>query len=358
MKLGIFDKYKTTLGQVDHVKKTLSDNKPAAINFEIDLTNGCNHRCSFCQWGSWIQSNRATLDSKIVIRTLPELIKHGTKAITWTGGGEPTVHKDFFKLLNLSYKLGLDNGLLTNGSLLKKENNEQLLKQLIFLRISMAGGNREAYKKVQGRDDFELVIDNLSRIGERKKQMKSKTTLGVAFLANRENADSLEDFVDILINSNCDYLQVRRDNYIKEAERKWWSDNIGKKCQELAKYSKKKGMDILTEGYVSFQKYVDYPKKCYAHNFVMTINAEGNVVFCKNTRDNPLFYIGSLYKKTFTQIWKNSKIKKDLEKNIKPANCATFCKNMQINKAVEDLINKKVSLDDYKNLKLEHKNFP
>ena len=26
-------------------------------------------------------------------------------------------------LLNLSYKLGLDNGLLTNGSLLKKENN-------------------------------------------------------------------------------------------------------------------------------------------------------------------------------------------------------------------------------------------
>ena len=27
MKLGIFDKYKTTLGQVDHVKKTLSNNK-------------------------------------------------------------------------------------------------------------------------------------------------------------------------------------------------------------------------------------------------------------------------------------------------------------------------------------------
>ena len=42
MKLGIFDKYKTTLGQVDHVKKTLSDNKPAAINFEIDLTNQNN----------------------------------------------------------------------------------------------------------------------------------------------------------------------------------------------------------------------------------------------------------------------------------------------------------------------------
>ena len=61
-------------------------------------------------------------------------------------------------------------------------------------------------------------------------------------------------------------------------------------------------MDILTEGYVSFQKYVDYPKKCYAHNFVMTINGEGYVFFCKNTRDNPLFYIGSLYKETVSKI--------------------------------------------------------
>ena len=42
MKLGIFDKYKTTLGQVDHVKKTLSNTKPTAINFEIDLTTDGN----------------------------------------------------------------------------------------------------------------------------------------------------------------------------------------------------------------------------------------------------------------------------------------------------------------------------
>ena len=303
MKLGIFDKYRTTLGLTEHVKKTLSNNKPTAINFEIDLTNGCNHRCTFCQWGSWIQSNRATLDTKVVIRTLPELIKYGTKAITWTGGGEPTVHKDFFKLLDISYKLGLDNGMLTNGSLLKKEHDEQLLKQLNFLRISMAGGNKKAYHKVQGRDDFDLVINNLTRIGELKKKVKSETTLGVAFLANKENANSLEDFIEILVKSNCDYLQVRRDIYIKEIEKKWWTDNIGKKCEELAKYSRKKGLDIITEGYVSFQKYINYPNKCFAHNFVMAINAEGNVTFCKNTKDNPLFYIGNLNKESFSKIW-------------------------------------------------------
>ena len=50
MKLGIFDKYKTTLGQVDHVKKTLSDNKPAAINFEIDLTFPPKKRSKSIVW--------------------------------------------------------------------------------------------------------------------------------------------------------------------------------------------------------------------------------------------------------------------------------------------------------------------
>ena len=358
MKLGIFDKYKTTLGQINHVKKVLSQTKPTAINFEIDLTNGCNHRCSFCQWGSYLESNRATLKSEIVLKTLPELIKYGTKAITWTGGGEPTVHKDFFRLLNIAYKLGLDNGLLTNGSLLKEEYDKQLLKQLVFLRISMAGGNRKAYQKVQGRDDFDKVINNLKRIGDLKKKIKSKTTLGVAFLENKENADRLEDFVETLINSNCDYLQVRRDNYIKENEKKWWDSNIGKKCEELVKYTRPKGMDILTEGYVTFQKFIKYPKKCFAHNFVMAINAEGYVTFCKNTKDNPKFYIGNLNKESFKNIWLKSKINKKLENNIKPSNCATYCKNMQINKAVEDLINKKVSLDEFKNQKIDHKNFP
>lgn len=358
MKLGIFDKYKTVLSQTEHVKKFLDGKRPTAINFEIDLTNGCNHRCSFCQWGHWIQTNRATLSGDIVLKTLPELIKFGTKAITWTGGGEPTIHKDFFNILDKSFKLGLENGLLTNGSLLKEKYDRQILFQLTFLRFSMAGGNRKAYKKVQGRDDFDLVINNLNRIGLLKKKIKSKTTLGVAFLANRENANSLEDFVEILIKSNCDYLQVRRDNYIKENEKVWWNENIGKKCDELAKYTRTKGLDILSEGYVSFQKFVDYPSKCYAHSFVMAINAEGNVTFCKNTKDNPKFYIGNLNKKTFSDIWLKSEINKKLEENINPRNCATFCKSMQINTAIEDLINKKVNLKDFQNKKILHKNFP
>ena len=46
----------------------------------------------------------------------------------------------------------------------------------------MAGGNRHAYQKVQGRDDFDLVINNLSRIGKLKKKINAKNN-SVAFSA-------------------------------------------------------------------------------------------------------------------------------------------------------------------------------
>ena len=67
----------------------------------------------------------------------------------------------------------------------------------------------------------------------------------------------------------------------------------------------------------------------------MAINAVGQVCFCKNTRDNPDFQLGSLHERSLEAIWNDDRVR-DLEARIHPRNCATFCKNMDINRAVED----------------------
>ena len=62
----------------------------------------------------------------------------------------------------------------------------------------------------------------------------------------------------------------------------------------------------------------------------MAINAEGNVTFCKNTKDNPKFYIGNLYKKTFCKLLIISGKKEDYQYNYcnKPvfSNDTDFCR--------------------------------
>lgn len=117
------------------------------------------------------------------------------------------------------------------------------------------------------------------------------------------------------------------------------------------------GLQLLGARYLEAQAAVGYPSKCHAHHFVCTINAEGYVCFCKNTRDNPDFYIGNVLTESFAEIWERSARAFDLEGRINPANCATFCKNMDINRALEDVVRDKVPADPPRGRPPIHTNF-
>lgn len=344
MKYDQFNFQSKVLHHYEHIQRYLNGKRPVPLNIEIDMTNACNHRCSFCVWANYINEVRATLPLEVVIRTLNELEALGTKSINWTGGGEPTLHKGFYQALDYSYKLGLDNGLITNGSLIKEEHDDQLLEQLVWLRVSMSGGTVQQYKEMHGVDDFEKVIRNMKRISERRSALHSDTTLGISMVVKPGSLHSIMNLVDISIDIGIDYLQLREDMFMSSPEKMWWKKQalpVIKRAEEQAKDARLK---ILGASYMGTQAHRTYPTKCHAHHFVLGINAEGYVAFCKNTRDNPYFFIGNLHQQTFTEIWGKSLKNRKLESSIKPAKCNTFCKNMGINKAIEDVIQGKITL--------------
>jgi GTP 3',8-cyclase len=352
-----FDFYAKALFHGEHAARYLAGTRPVPVNVEIDLTNACNHRCTFCQWGSYIQSNRATMPEAVVRRTLGELRMLGTRSITWTGGGEPTLHGAFFDLLDCSHALGLDNGLITNGSRLDAAHDDQLLSQLVWLRVSMAGGDRASYRAVQGRDDYDLVVASLRRLAATKRQRSAAADIGVAFLLTRSNVDSLRPFARLLAGAGIDYLQIRQDMHAGAAERRWWHDDVVPLVAAMEADVAGSGLQLLGASYVEAQAALGYPSKCHAHHFVCAINAEGYVCFCKNTRDKPEFYIGNVLTESFTDIWLRSPRALELEGRVNPMNCATFCKNMEINRAVEDAMRGKVSLDPPPGGRPVHQNF-
>lgn len=352
-----FDFYTKALFHGQHVARYLAGTRPVPVNVEIDLTNACNHRCTFCQWGSYIQSSRATMPEAVVRRTLGELRALGTKAITWTGGGEPTLHKAFFALLDHAHRLGLDNGLITNGSRLEPAHDDQVIEQLVWLRVSMAGGDSASYRAVQGRDDFDRVLGNLRRLAALKRQRGAAIDVGVAFLVNRANVRSVRPFARLLADAAVDYLQIRQDMHADAAERRWWNEDVMPLVAEVEADIAGSGLQLLGARYLEAQAAVGYPSKCHAHHFVCAINADGYVCFCKNTRDNPDFYIGNVLTESFTEIWERSARAFDLEGRINPANCATFCKNMDINRALEDVVRGKVPADPPRGRPPIHTNF-
>ena len=113
-----FDFKTKLLYNSSHLNRVLEGKRPFPIQLEIDLANICNHACSFCNMANTLASDRSILATNILLKRLVEAYSLGTRAISFTGGGEPTTHKDFASISSKCRKIGFDLGLITNGALL------------------------------------------------------------------------------------------------------------------------------------------------------------------------------------------------------------------------------------------------
>jgi MoaA/NifB/PqqE/SkfB family radical SAM enzyme len=338
--LGNFDFNKKILYHPEKILAYKQGKRPFPTTLEVDLTNRCNHRCSFCFYAEHIgiDSEKPSLEIDVLKERLVEAKKLGTRAISFTGGGEPTIHKNYLEIIKFCKETGFDVGTITKGSAITERNVDSLIDNLQWIRISLAGGDRESYKKVQGVDQFDLILKNIKLLAKRKTERKSNLNIGVRTLVTPENITTLENFVRIIRNENINYYQIAPDQFSSDKGEFW----NAKESQEIFKNVKhilvENKINLLTTTYVAAQENLDYPTTCYAHFFMLAILAEGYVTFCKNARGEEKFYIGNIYKNSLEEIW-NDTTTKNLEKWVKPNNCGLFCKHMSINNTMEDLMN-------------------
>ena len=73
MKLKNFDFTQKVYLHPEHIIKLKNNERPFPMTIEVDLTNHCNHRCSFCCWGEDIAVDKSTLDTKIIKKSLISL---------------------------------------------------------------------------------------------------------------------------------------------------------------------------------------------------------------------------------------------------------------------------------------------
>jgi GTP 3',8-cyclase len=347
MKLENFDFSKKIFYHPEKILDYKNGKRPFPVTVEIDLTNNCNHKCSFCFYADKIgRGNMPTLDTKKIKKTITEMKEMGTKGISFTGGGEPLLHPDFLEIQEHAKSTGLDLGLITNGSAINKKKVRSLCENFTWVRISMAGGDNMSYQKVQGVDQFQKVLDNLKLLYDEKKLINSKLNIGVRILVTTENINSLLNFADTIKNIEINYLQISPDQYTKDKGEFWYSEASQNIFKKLEKKLKKFNIKLLTSNYVWGQDQLDIAQKCYAHFFQLALCAEGDLMFCKNARGEKKFIIGNIYKTSLKEIW-NSDLNKKLESWVKPNNCGLYCKHIHMNNSLEKIINP--TLDDSAN---------
>lgn len=322
------------------------------VTMELDLTNVCTHQCPLC---TGIRSSEANGERLYTVAAdgeempvakaavyICQMAAAGVKALIFTGGGEPTVYKQLVALIQRANELGMDVALITHGGLLHKHDMPSLVEACSWIRISIDAGDAKQFRDVHGSGnstrEWHQVWENVTALCEQRTVNKSSCTIGVAFLAGKENVSGMLKCAMRAARSGADYFQVRPfhgqlafdPRHIIE-EVRCLCDKAGYTMSIVAsdqKYSQMKNGQPVPRDY----------DHCHLTQFASVICANEKMYVCCHLRNMEQFCIGDLRKNTFEEIIQ-SQHRATVNDGVKVSKCLPLCRGDYTNRLVELLVN-------------------
>jgi molybdenum cofactor biosynthesis protein A len=159
----------------------------------ISLTDHCNFRCTYCmpqEEMEWMPQSKLMSQEEIV--QLAEIfIQLGVKKIRLTGG-EPLVRKEFEWIIKKLSAHPIQLTLTTNGILIHKHLKTLKEAGVRSVNVSLDTLNREKFRELTRRDQFDQVWNNILLLLEEGFRVKV-------------NAVALHGFIE---EELCDFVQL------------------------------------------------------------------------------------------------------------------------------------------------------
>ena len=173
-----------------------SENPPLPRSLNIELNSGCNQKCIFCPYhGKYapIVPKPAYISYDMAVKILDEAkrLGIGEKEVGFYFSGEVFLHKDLDKIISYAKKLGFKYTFITtNGSLASKEKMKKVLDSgLDSIRFSINAADRFTYEEIHGRDDFEVVIENIKYMHQYIKENSLNTATSISCVLTKKTAN-------------------------------------------------------------------------------------------------------------------------------------------------------------------------
>ncbi len=325
------------LAHLDRIDEWLRTGMSRPITFELDMTNICNHKCPAC-FGFSKKGSKDSMNLEEARDIIYQIKEAGGKGLTFTGGGEPLCNPATTKAVEYARKIGLDVGFITNGALVDRTTARILLKNSIWIRVSLDAATPEMFKLSHGVGEgaFEKIVSNIKLLVREKKELDSRTTIGAGYLTSPATSGEMYKFAMLCRDLKVDYAQFRPllPSFGSEkadcpaSSQKTILGEI-KKSMRLSKddfevlYSKHK-YDCIADGKVA-RSYDD----CYGHHFAAVVAADKRMYICCHFRGVKKYCIGDLKKNTIGEIWRSMERKRvyaglDLRDCVPLCRCNTF----------------------------------
>lgn len=315
------------LYHTDRIYEYVTKGDTWPIFVEFNLTDICNLRCSWC-----ISENcrsHDTIDLGVANQFLSDFSKHGGKAVTLSGGGEPTLHPNFLQILESAYNYGLDVGLMTNG-VFPARYLESIDRMCRWVRFSLDTVNHDLYKKWKGIDRVDQVILNATKLYH--------TKVGINVNVGEEHTiEDVERLINMLYN-HVKYIQFRPilPRYFctetAQVNEKVWAFLH-------ANYDHTPGINLSDDKFDDLTSDNLFPfTSCEGHFFNPVVQANGDLAVCMYHPKDSKFVFGNLNKKRFHTIWRSKK-REDVIDNLRELDygksCQICCKLTELNKFID-----------------------
>lgn len=320
--------HKEKVESILNMKKGMIDmDELFPISVEMHLTDCCNLRCEWCT-DKELRKNGATMQYDYATSLLLEMKNHKT-GVTIEGGGEPTLHPRFSDIARFGQENDVDLGLITNGT----NDISNCISAFKWVRISLDSSNAKEYIGEKGVDKFDLVLDNIKKMCERRNP--KETFIGVGYVLTKRNQKSLLQVIDTLDTLGVDYIYLRPVEEAPDIQPSMESLLDLRKL--LAEFTKDKRIQyMLTIADRIVDENAGLP--CFAHTLTSIIHANGDVALCEKRRQDPII-LGNIYSASFEEIWKSDYHKEISKKLLDPCSqkgCAA-CRITGFNMILEQL---------------------
>lgn len=192
---------------------------PRPIHWDVDPSSVCDHRCRGCPYifdgetdpmlgvrrPEVVKEKRGFLDSHEFESFVTEAKSLGAKAVTFVGGGEPTLHPGFPFMMEVVHAWGLKFGVVTHFGREYSRAFFDAVGLATWIRVSVNAGSPQTYLHHQGRDHFTRVLFNMAYIAASAPACR----VGMSFLITNDNYREIVVAASRAKSAGAKYIQYK-----------------------------------------------------------------------------------------------------------------------------------------------------
>lgn len=295
----------------EHLKALREGRVVAPVHIRIKPTNRCNHNCWFCayrvdnlQLGQDMDEKDEIPEAKMM-EIVDDIVAMGVRAVTFSGGGEPTIYKPLPQVIERLAAGGVRVAALTNGSNLKGRVADAFAAHGTWVRVSVDAWADAPFSKSRGVPDgaFSKLMDNIRAFTARK----SRCVLGVSYIVTKDNCHHIAELCAMMKDAGANHVKVAGavvDNDI--AGNNAYHREITALVREQiarAKALEDGTFTVLDHYHDLEERFEKAYRTCPFLTYLTVIGADQKVYTCQDKAYTALGTLGDIRHRRFKDFW-------------------------------------------------------